>query len=719
MRHEIPDYIRSFLNPGFGGDTTTEFDKSRIRPRAFLVGSTFSFFLAIGAPYGNMLVKGAYVAQDATAPGAFLVFLFVVGCLNMLFKLEARGPATAQKVAGASILLFIWAFWPLDSFDPYSPHLIFSCLVLGLLLLNAALVIGRGSGLTLNRSELVLVFIMLVVVSVVCTLGLSSTLLPTITGFYYFATPSNRWLSLAPHLPSHRILVDDGNRNTSFYEGLEEGAVPPYGAWIEPLLWWAILIGAVYCVMVSAAVILRRQWMDRERLPYPLAQVPLALLGEEREDRLVNRYLKSRMMWAGAALPLVIGSLKAWSVYNPAILRPTVFWMFNPFDIYHFFIIQISFIWIGFSYFINTKIAASLWIFHLLSKLEVLAMVGLDLDRGLSYVRGFSLVPFIGYQGFGALMAMVLTGLWIARGHLREVWRKALGGVGEVDDATEVLSYRKAVVGTILGLSVAVVWFWIMGMPLWIASLFIGILFLTLIGISRYVAEAGLVRVSSPVAPPELILKTVGTTLVGGPGVLLLPLSYAWALTNTNNLMSVFASGLRLTSEVEVRSRRYLAIAVVLALIVGIGGAFWMNMHLAYRYGGINLHGSYFIRFPADHFNISVANLAPAGVYWDGLVFVAAGAGIMLLLILAQMRLPWWPLHPIGFPVGMTLYYPWFNIFVAWLVKVLVLRYGGAAAYRRTQPFFFGLITGHCLCIVGWIIIDSFTGQTWNITLQM
>ena len=355
----------------------------------------------------------------------------------------------------------------------------------------------------------------------------------------------------------------------------------------------------------------------------------------------------------------------------------------------------------------------------MLSKLQVLLMVGLDLDRGLSFVRGFSLVPFIGYQGFGALMAMVLMGLWIARGHLLGVWRKALGGAPEIDDTGEVLSYRKAVAGTILGLSVAVIWFWIMGMPLWIAFLFITILFLTLIGISRYVAEAGLVSVSSPVAPPELILKTIGTTLVGGPGVFLLPLSYAWALTNTNNLMSVFGSALRLTSEVEIRSRRHLVIAVVLALIVGIGGAFWMNMHLAYRYGGINLHGSYFKRFAAGHFNISVENLAPAGVYWDGLVFVAAGAGIMLLLILAQMRLPWWPLHPIGFPVGMMLYYPWFNIFVAWLVKVVVMRYGGAAAYRRTQPFFLGLITGHCLCTVGWIIIDSFTGQTGNITLQM
>ena len=68
MRHEIPEYIRSFLNPGSSPDSTAETAMTGIRPRAFLVGSAFSFFLAIGAPYGNMLVKGAYIAQDATTP---------------------------------------------------------------------------------------------------------------------------------------------------------------------------------------------------------------------------------------------------------------------------------------------------------------------------------------------------------------------------------------------------------------------------------------------------------------------------------------------------------------------------------------------------------------------------------------------------------------------------------------------------------------------------
>jgi hypothetical protein len=427
-----------------------------------------------------------------------------------------------------------------------------------LLLLNAGRVLLGNNGLTLNRSELILVYVMLVVVSTVCTLGLTETLLPTLSGLFYFATPSNRWLTLQPHLSRHQLLVDDGNRNTAFYEGSTPGETPPYGAWVEPLFWWLLLLAAIYCTVVSVSVILRRRWVDEERLPYPAAQVPLTLLADEREERLVNRYFKSKLMWVGAAFPLVIGSMKAWAVYNPAVLRPRLFWIYNWFDLDHFFLMQISFLWIGFSYFINTKIAAALWIFHMLSKLQYLAIHQLDLYGGPLIVRGFSQVTLMGYQGMGAMLTMVLAGLWMARGHLTGVWRKALGRAPEIDDTGEALTYRKAVAGALIGAASAIVWFWIMGVPAWVAVLFVVLLIVTFIGFTRYVAEAGLVSMASPLAPPELIVKTLGSALVGNTTVTLLPLCYAWSLNNTNNLMCVLGNGLRLSSDMERETRRYL-----------------------------------------------------------------------------------------------------------------------------------------------------------------
>ena len=56
----------------------------------------------------------------------------------------------------------------------------------------------------------------------------------------------------------------------------------------------------------------------------------------------------------------------------------------------------------------------------------------------------------------------------------------------------------------------------------------------------------------------------------------------------------------------------------------------------------------------------------------------------------------------------------WFNVFLAWLVKTTILKYGGADLYRRSQVFFFGLIAGQAFANGLWLIIDYFTGKLGN-----
>ena len=119
---------------------------------------------------------------------------------------------------------------------------------------------------------------MLLEVSALCTMGMTQQLLPAITGILYFASPENKWVAaLVPHFPQRTIIVDDANDNAGFYEG---GALDQihYGAWVEPLCWWMIFFLALYMAMVSTAVILRRQWMEHERLAYPLTQVGVAMI---------------------------------------------------------------------------------------------------------------------------------------------------------------------------------------------------------------------------------------------------------------------------------------------------------------------------------------------------------------------------------------------------------------------------------------------------------
>ena len=198
--------------------------------------------------------------------------------------------------------------------------------------------------------------------------GLSEQILPIITAIFYFASPENKWQEkLFPIIGDQTTLVHDGAENKSFYEGSESGETIPWESWVEPLCWWGIFLLALYITMVSIAVILRRQWMERERLSYPMTQVALSIVQDENGTHSWNRFFRRRSMWLGAMFPLVIGSIKALHRYDPAYPVIGLLW-YLPFVGKQSLRLDISFSMVGFSYFINTQIAAGLWFFHLLSK---------------------------------------------------------------------------------------------------------------------------------------------------------------------------------------------------------------------------------------------------------------------------------------------------------------------------------------------------------------
>ena len=102
--------------------------------------------------------------------------------------------------------------------------------------------------------------------------------------------------------------------------------------------------------------------------------------------------------------------------------------------------------------------------------------------------------------------------------------------------------------------------------------------------------------------------------------------------------------------------------------------------------------------------------------FWSGLVAMGLGGAVMLLLTWLRQRFLWWPLHPIGFPI-MTSWivdWMWFSVFFAWLIKVVVLKYGGAPLFSRTRNFFLGLIVGQVSTSGLFLVLDYFTGMVGN-----
>lgn len=715
MRHGIPRAYAQHLTRRT--DKTLGDGAEGLTLRAFWIGGFLSFFLAIAAPYGNMIIRGSYMALDFSTPGAIFLFLLLIGVLNSLLKVAARGgPLVAGLVAAAAGVSWVLCL-PADSgdIDLYSPGLLFGSFLVLTTWIQVPVVLRRST-LALNRSELVLVYAMLLIVSAVCTMGLSEQILPIITAIFYFASPENRWQErLVPHLPE-RIMVNDGTGSRLFYEGLSQpGDRIPYEAWLQPLMWWGIFLLALYVAMVCAAVIVRRQWMERERLAYPIAQVGLHMIRSESTDRIVNGFFLQPGMWLGASLPLIAGSLIALQRYVPAVPRPPLTW-FVPVIGQQALQISISFAMLGFSYFINANIAAGIWFFHLLARVEkeIFLVTGLKATTKLSF--GVPDYPFLGYQGVGALLAMVLVGLWIGREHYGNVLAKALGRARHVSDADEILPYRGAVGGLAGGMLVMAGWLWVMGTPLWVAGVFVLLAMLIFLGITRIVAEAGLAVVRSPMIASDLVVHSVGAGAIGATGIVNLSLAHVWAADIRVFVMATATNALKMIEEMDPRNRRIVFWAMILALFIGIAGSFWMIFHMSYRHGGINLNAWFFKGLPADTYGQALRNLDLVHTYWPGMGFLAGGASAMTAMMWLRQRFTWWPLHPLGFAIGANqmMNVIWFNVFLAWLIKRLVLRYGGASAYRHSQRFFLGLIAGQSLCNGAWLVIDYFTGKVGN-----
>ena len=636
--------------------------------RAFLVGALLSACIGAGACYGANVIGGSLLSVNFTTGAALFLFFFFVGGVNSLLRIFYR---------------------------PFA----------------------------FKSGELATIYVMMMVACAIPTVGIMGYLPPLLTAPYYYATPENDWATIIqPHIPSW--LVPDPSTAKAFFEGLPKGAPIPWQVWIFPLLAWSVFLLALYFAMICMVVILRKQWMDNERLIYPIVQVPLDIIKGEDTPGYINSFFKSKLMWAGFLIPFVIQSLNAlhnYYAYLPGIQLSYNLPIFRNTMSIPFFL---SFPTIGFSYLINLDIAFGLWFFSLFAVLEkgLFNIIGFH-STEQSSIYGVGDYPYLAHQGMGAMIVLVLFGLWAGRKHLKGVWRTVLGKDGGEDDSGEILSYRGAVLGMLGALAVMAFWLWLSGLSSWwMIVLFLFGTFVIYLGLTRIVVQGGVAVARSPMIASDFVILSVGSTALGSADLVSLAFTYIWSADISTFVMASSANGLKLASDVGIGKRkRLLFSAMLLSIIVTLGTSFWVLTRESYLHGGINFVGQggwsfdAGARYPFEY--VSRAIRTPAETDVGGWIFTGIGASVMGLLMAAGRRYLWWPLHPLGYPIS-VIGYPvltvWCSVFLAWLFKLVVMKYGGPRLFRKSRPFFLGLIAGQFIVAGIWLIIDHFTGMIGN-----
>jgi hypothetical protein len=91
------------------------------------------------------------------------------------------------------------------------------------------------------------------------------------------------------------------------------------------------------------------------------------------------------------------------------------------------------------------------------------------------------------------------------------------------------------------------------------------------------------------------------------------------------------------------------------------------------------------------------------------IIYFLVGGVITAGLAMMNRFFVWWPFHPLGYLLGgeWMLRYLWFSIFIAWLIKFIILRFGGLSAHRKAVPIFVGITIGDGTMLALWNIYGN------------
>ncbi len=555
-------------------------------------------------------------------------------------------------------------------------------------------------GLVLTGAELLVVYVMITTSAVLSSSGQLHFIIPTVTAAWHYANDANGWAGTFHRFVPHWMAQTDPDVLDGFYKGK---TTPPWALWWPQMATWigfmVSLAGASLCIVS----LLRRQWIDRERLSFPTVALPLALM--EPGIPLFKRPL----FWIGALLPFTLICMNTLALNVPRVplmsLRADIDLQtyitsppFNalgrtPLSFYPFVI--------GIAYLIPVDVTFSSWFFFLLTRAENVIGAALNIDAGQTGAT-HATFPYLAHQGAGAFIALTLVSLWVGRGYFKEIWAKALGEPSDIEDRPEAMSYRAAFIGLLVAVCAMMGFCIAGGMQPVVAAILVILALIYMIAATRIRAETGNAWLFGPdVDVNNLMTRTLGTGFLTPADLTILAFMRP-AVANWDMRCMVMPhqfDALKMADTVGADRRRVWG-AIAFGTVFGLTASFVIALMLWHGYGAEAKTDAWRTsqgRVPFDNLVSLLRNPVKPDPYGIGGVF--GGFLITTFLILMRARFMWWPLHPVGYAIANTntMTSTWLPFMIAWACKTTILRYGGARLYRLSLPFFLGLIAGDLL----------------------
>ncbi len=625
-------------------------------------------------------------------------------------------------VIGALGCLFIWIATPYNNFflnnsfisDNYIPEAAVAFCLLLVLALNPVLNVLCPK-YVLNRRQVALIFAILLMAAVLPSQGLLRMLPWSVAHTTQQINQSPRLAAAVEEAQIPQALFPETIGadletpvSNQLLDGLSVDTTIPWAPWLRVALVWGIFLLSCWLLMIGTGLILLPEWRDKERLQFPLLDVYRNMFPHPENGASIPPMFRNRIFWIGAGSVMIIYALIGLNHHtHDAVPGFPIGWQLASYfsedpwrNLAHSIkSVKLYFAFIGIAFFMPNRIGFSIWFTTFAYAIYVMI--------GRTYFPPF-------YGGIvtdhrnAAMITVFIMIMYLSRRHWRHVSKLLLRRVtSDPDRLLKVAGWM-----LIAGACGMYAWMRWAGVPHMWAGIFVLLGFMVTTLIARIVAESGMPYVRIMGLEPLYFMAMLPAGWLSGAAIYIAGfITLIFPISSRVNVAVMVSHAACVDEEATPRTQIKIGYLMIAILLIGflIGGA--VHLYMGYTHGS-TIQGETLNFWGSTRMGIAQRHVQR---WTDGswitpsrrLGGILSGTMIASGLIVASLMMPRWPLHPIGLLMVGSHFanVAWASLMLGWILKVMIINYGGARAFRSTQPLFMGLILGEIFSSAIWILV--------------
>ncbi len=602
-----------------------------------------------------------------------------------------------RAIVLAMLLAPFTAYWTTDQVVDVIFSLMIPPVVMTMLVAICNLGIRRiAPKYALTEGELIIFYAMNTVIGTMCAewMGIVN---PQIYSYALFAkNNTNYQTQMLPYLSKFFVIPE---KNAYLYHDFKHGGYNVFYSLAHLDLWWryifawTLLVSLICIAMLCINSLMREEWTNRERLAFPIIQVPLAVVraGVGKEPLWKNKYFTISFL-----VMFSIDILNGFHTFYPNLPWLNVrfigdvsqFFPNPPFNAIGWTPIGIFPYMAVIGFFMPTDLLFSAIFFFFVRKAIQVFTYSIGYTDSAGVFGGGGLIPsppYFSEQSWGAFIALFVGAAWTARNYLKEVWQQILHGADPNDSG---ISPRIAFAGLLISVTALFILGVSTGVPLWIMVISTILFLMFSVALTRMRAQIGAPSHEMAfMGPNQMIFDSMGTSSISQ--------SVAPRMISTLFIMNRIHRTHPMPAQLEAMkmgemnkiNQKSLFIALVFAIV--FGSVLGHIMHIIQGYANGATDGGGDVAGVVSSLDQKHTQSSPTA-----LLFVVIGFSVVILLDFIRFQVPGFPLHPVGYALAMNfgLDYFWFGLMIVYFIKLFVERYYGLKGHDHLHQVAIGII---------------------------